>query len=264
MLMSYTKLLKIIIEVYSYVELDYPDETVTVWLKDANVPYLKSKHLVLTVVTSIFLALFFLPFTLLLLLGFRLYKYFGKWHLRKIKPLLDSYYAPYKTRTRYWTGFLLLVRCILYVVFSFNSLGGARKSLLAINITFTALIVIAWLSAKIYKKTITNIIEASVYLNLVALSALLLAQANEKSAVYSLVSVVLVLLIAIAFYHFHIAYTVKSRLWLKILTIIASIARKKPQKAEATEDVSAAKSSHDPHKIITETVIDIREPLLDN
>ena len=54
LLMSYTKILKIIIEVYSSVELDYPDNvTVTVWLKDANVPYLHSKHLFLAVVTSL-------------------------------------------------------------------------------------------------------------------------------------------------------------------------------------------------------------------
>ena len=39
LLMSYAKILKIIIEVYSSVELDYPNRTATVWLKDANVPY---------------------------------------------------------------------------------------------------------------------------------------------------------------------------------------------------------------------------------
>ncbi len=47
LLMSYTKILKIIIEVYSTAEVDYPNKTVSVWLKDANVPYLQSKHLVL-------------------------------------------------------------------------------------------------------------------------------------------------------------------------------------------------------------------------
>lgn len=47
-LMSYTKALKVIIEVYSSVDLDYPgNKTLTVWLKDANVPYLRSWHLLL-------------------------------------------------------------------------------------------------------------------------------------------------------------------------------------------------------------------------
>ncbi len=40
LLVSYTK---VFIEVYSSVDLDYPDnKTMTVWLKDANVPYLQA------------------------------------------------------------------------------------------------------------------------------------------------------------------------------------------------------------------------------
>ena len=65
LLMSYTKILKIIIEVYSYENLDYPDsKTVPVWLKDANMPYLESKHLFLAVVISLVLVFFFFPYTL--------------------------------------------------------------------------------------------------------------------------------------------------------------------------------------------------------
>ena len=141
LLMSYTKILKIIIEVYSSVELEYPDnETVTVWLKDANIPYLESWHLFLTAVISIVLVLLFLPYTVLLLFGYKLYRISGRkcFHLMdRIKPLLDSYYAPYNIHTRYWTGFLLLVRCALYIVFLLNS-STSSKSLLAIVLTFAA------------------------------------------------------------------------------------------------------------------------------
>ena len=58
LLMSYTKVLKITIEVYFSADLN---KTINVWLEDANVPYLKSKHLLLTVITTlvlIFLTLF--------------------------------------------------------------------------------------------------------------------------------------------------------------------------------------------------------------
>ena len=73
-LMSYTKLLKKIIEVYSSVDLEYPGNvTLTVWLKDANVPYLQTRHLALTAVTTLVLIFFFLHYTLLLMLGFKLY-----------------------------------------------------------------------------------------------------------------------------------------------------------------------------------------------
>ena len=65
-----------------------------VWLKDANVPYMQSKHLALTVVTVVVLAFFFLPFTLLLLLGYKLYHFSGRRYihliLRNLKPILDS------------------------------------------------------------------------------------------------------------------------------------------------------------------------------
>ena len=139
LLMSYTKILKIITEVYSYENLDYPDRTVSVWLKDATVPYLVSRHLFLTIVTSSVLVFLFLPYTFLLLLGYKLYRFTGKKHwcwLNRLKPLLDSYYAPYKNHTRFWTGFLLLVRCALYIVFSLSS---ASKSLLAITLTLILL-----------------------------------------------------------------------------------------------------------------------------
>ena len=117
LLMSYTKILKIIIEVFSSVKLEYPSgQRVTVWLKDA---YLQERHLLLTVVTTVVLIFVFVPYTLLLLLSRRLYrlpnrKYF-RW-LVKLKPLLDSYTAPYKQNTSYWTGFLLLF-AVFYILY---------------------------------------------------------------------------------------------------------------------------------------------------
>ena len=54
LLMSYTKLLKVVIEVVSSVRVDYPGgHKEEVWLKDANEPYLELRHLALTVVTSL-------------------------------------------------------------------------------------------------------------------------------------------------------------------------------------------------------------------
>ena len=270
LLMSYTKILKIIIEVYSSVDLDYPgNKTVTVWLKDANVPYLKSKHLLLSVVTSLILVFIFLPYTLLLLLGYKLYHFSGRkqflW-LNRVKPLLDSYYAPYKIPTRYWTGFLLLVRCALYIVFSFNSLGGTTNSFLSINITFTAMVVLAWLSVLIYKNFYNNVIEASVYLNLITLSAAFLAGANSPALVYSLVGMVFATMIGIIVYHFHLLYTAQSAIWMKTkVKLLSCVQAAKDWRRRPRPQVTApaGTSSRDPHRIVTETVIDLREPILE-
>ena len=271
LLMSYAKILKIVIEVYSSVNLDYPrNRTVAVWLKDANVPYLQSKHLLLTVVISLVLIIFFLPYTLLLLVGYKLFRFSGRKYfhwLNMFKPLLDSYYAPYNKHTRYWTGFLLLVRCALYIVFSYNSLGATSKSLLAIIITFTAIVVIAWLSVKIYKRFFVNVIEATVYLNLITLSAVTLAGANSAALVYSLVGIVFVTMIGIMVYHFHILYVVKSAIWLKIKERLSSTFKKTSRPPLNTETVPCAPNnatSHDPRKIVSKTVIELREPLLEN
>ena len=269
LLMSYTKILKIIVEVYSSVHLEYPnDKTVSVWLKDANVPYLQSKHLLLTVVVTLILIFAFLPFTLLLLLGYKTYHFSGRRYnhlLRRLRPLLESYYGPYETHTRYWTGFLLLVRCALYIVFSFNSLGGERKSLLAIVIVFMGVTIAPWLKVKIYKKFIVNVIEASIYLNLVVLSVATLADMNSPALVYSLVGMTLATLIGIMVYHFHICYVTRTAFWQRIETKVKSHFKNKPKETDIV-DLTAGTgfSSHDPTKLVTKTHIDLREPLLDD
>ena len=268
LLMSYAKILKVIIEVYSSVELDYPDnKTVTVWLKDANVPYLKSWHLFLTVATSLILAFLFLPYTIFLLLGHKLYRCFGRRRLQwlnRIKPLLDPYYAPYKTSTRYWTGLLLLVRCALYIVFSFDSFGGVTKSPLAINIAFTTLVVIAWISGRIYKNLYSNFVAASVYLNLIILSTTSLAGINTPEIKYALVGMVFVIMIVIVLYQLHSLYIAKTLMWLRFNTwVLRLVARIKRAEPHGPDNESLIVSSHDQHRIPTQTVMHFREGLLE-
>jgi predicted outer membrane repeat protein len=271
LLLSYTKILKVTIDVFSFVHLDYPrNKTAVVWLKDGNVPYLQSWHLLLAVVTSLVFVLLFLPYTFLLLLGYKLHRFSGRkscrW-LNRLKPLLDSYYAPYKTHTRYWTGFLLLVRCAMYIVFSFNSLGATDKSLFAIIIVCTIIGLASRYanSGKIYKNISTDIIENSTYLNLIVLSAATLAGFNSAALVYTLIGIVYATLMGITLYHFHITYTVKTAIWLKIRTrTVYLVTSWNNRTAPITDHPISTASSHDPHKIISKTVIELREPLLDS
>ena len=223
LLMSYNKILKVIIDVFSSVTLDYPGEVkVTVWLKDGNLSFLHSKHLYLSIFTLFVLVFIFLPYTAFLLLGYFLYrlprmKYYN-WLLIRIKPLLDSHYAPYKVNTRYWTGLLLLVRCVLYIVFSVNSLGGTKYSLLAINIGFATVGSVTWLIKGLYRFFYIDILEVSMYMNLIVLSAAAatLSEANKEIASYVLVGMVFATAVGIVLYHIHLHYLAKSALWLKI------------------------------------------------
>ncbi len=171
LLMSYNKILKVIIEVYSYAESSYPqNKMVNVWLKDGNVPYMESWHLLIAVVTSLILIFLFLPYTILLLFGYKLYYFSDRKYLHwinNLKPLLDSYYAPYKIHTRYWTGFFLLIRCAPYIVILL--FGDEDKSALAITITFVSTGFALGL-IRIYSSLYVNLIELSIYLNLIVLS----------------------------------------------------------------------------------------------
>ena len=47
---------------------------------------------------------------------------------------MDTYHGPFKKEYRYWTGFLLLVRCalVLFLTFAFNALSNVSINLLTI------------------------------------------------------------------------------------------------------------------------------------
>ena len=261
LLMSYNKVLKIMIDVYSFAHLDYPQQnTKLVWLKDANVPFFKSRHLLLTVATSLVLVFIFLPYTLFLLLGYKLYGFSGRKGLRwlnRLKPLLDSYYAPYNTHTRYWTGFLLLVRCVLYSVFS---LGDTHKSLVSINITFTALVCVVWISNKVYISRIANTVEVSVYLNLIVLSAVSSNNIVSAKLFNTLVALVFVTMLGMIIYHFHLLYIAQSAIWTKMKNWMKHIISKPHTNSPQDTEVTSTPVLNVP----STSVIELREPLLDN
>ena len=273
LLVSYTKILRIIIEAYSSVQLEYPhNKFITVWLRDANVPYLQTRHLALTVVISLVLVLFFLPYTLFLLLGHKLYRFSEKKHLHwlnRFKPLLDSYHAPYRIHTRYWTGFLLLARCALSIVFSYNSLGGTDASLLAIVIAFTAIgYAIGFVHrGRIYKNFAVNILEASIYFNLVILSAVTLSRIAAKTSTaftHFLVGVVFAMMLVVIVYHLHVISIAKFPMYKKFkATIFRPWLNPRPTTETVLPAANVGKSSHDQHTIVTKTVINLREPLLE-
>ena len=271
LLMSYNKILKVIIDVFSSVDLEYPDDKkVTVWLKDGNLPYLHSKHLLLSIFTLLVLVFIFLPYTIFLLLGYLLYRLrsrkWYRWLLIRIKPLLDSYYAPYKANTRYWTGSLLIVRCVLYIVFSFNSLSGTTYSLLSINIVFAVVGSMTWLIKGIYRFYYIDVIEVSVYMNLIALSAAagMLPESSKEIASYVLVGIFFATAMGIFTYHIHLTYIAKSALWLKIKSRIPRYWWDKENPAADLNKVVPCKP--EPIKAVTQTHIQVqlREPLLES
>ena len=122
-LLSYTKFLRAIATPLSYTFLEYPDGNERVWMCDGNVEFLIGKHIPLFSFAMCMILLIFLPYAFVL--------FFGQWILAKSKkkafrwinshtfrPILDAYHGPYNIKHRYWTGLLLLLRCVLYIIFT--------------------------------------------------------------------------------------------------------------------------------------------------
>ena len=215
-LLSFAKLQRTIITALSFTFLAYPDGTKTVWLYDSNIEYLHSKHIPLF--TAALLALLFLliPYTLVLFfiqclsrLDWRIFSW-----VKKLKPLFDAYTGPYKDRYRFWTGFLLIIRTILFLIFT---LGNPGLNLAAIGITSTCLA----FSPAVYKKAWLTLLEYSLLLNLSAVSVATFycrdpqSSGNQTAVVYVSVGAALVTFVAILVYHL-CQCTINSRAWKNV------------------------------------------------
>ena len=151
-LLSYSKLLKTIITTLSFTmvwkgladNVSDPLVAYKVWSFDGNVEYLKGQHIALFVVGVLFLLFPFLPYTLILLFGQCIRSMsLKRWGLAWIRgiafiSILDACHAPYKNKHRYWTGLMLLTRCILFLVFATNS---TEKSILTNTFAVTLVVV---------------------------------------------------------------------------------------------------------------------------
>ena len=171
-LLSYTTLLQSVLTIFSSTQLD---ET-TVWLADGNVLYAKGKHISLLIVGFTIMATFIFPFTSVLLLSPWLQ---AKSHWKglrcmiRVKPFIDSYQSPYKDQYRYWPGVHLVMRVVLYVVFTTNQVNDISVNLLACALVVGIYCVMVNLLS-VYKNSFLTIIEIILMTNIVILSASML------------------------------------------------------------------------------------------
>ena len=131
--------------------------------------------------------------------------------VKKLKPLFDAYTGPYNYRYRFWTGFLLIVRTILFLIFTF---GNPDLNLAAISVTSTCLA----FTPTAYKKTWLTLLEYSLLLNLSAVSAATFycrdsqLSGNQAVVVYISVGTALITFVMIMVYHLY-KCTINSRPW---------------------------------------------------
>ena len=143
--LSYSKLLRSVIEILTYSTIHLPSGDMYVWFYDGNVQYLRGKHTVLFVVAMATCTLFLLPYTIALTFfpiieqhseHNRLFNYLHK-KANQIKPMNDAHYAPYKGKWRWWLGARLW---LLVVMYTLNSVYSSDKP--SLLLTIQALMVI--------------------------------------------------------------------------------------------------------------------------
>ena len=214
-LLSYTKILKTIITALHFSEgllgsaNDTSDPLVPyyVWTYDGNIEYLKGKHVALFVVALVFLVFLFLPYTLLLMFGqcIRSIPTQRRCVLRFLNStafvsIMDAYHAPYNNRHRYWTGLMLLIRCVLFLTFSFNN--AFLTNIYITNLVLIGILTIKCCITKVYKNSLVNIFEVCFLLNLVILSATVRSNSANNST-YTNVSISVSFVIFTSILAFH-------------------------------------------------------------
>ena len=220
-LLSYAKLLSVIITALSFAVLDYPDGSrETVWLPDGNVPYFRGKHVVLVLV-ALLIILVGVPYTILLFLWQWLvrapeWKVFKWTRNTKLNAFISVHHAPYNSKYRYWTGLLLLVRVVLYITASIATSysNNPQSSLLVTLILVGGLFFLNGIAGfRVYKNLIVDVLETGLYFNLLAFAVLSLYDfktditediTKQTAIAYTSTIITFILLVGVIIYHVYL------------------------------------------------------------
>ena len=243
-LLSYTKLLRLIITIFSSTTIIYPDHYIKrVWLYDGNVDFLQGRHIPLFIAALLILVCVSLPYSAMLfsIQWFQRFSHMKLFSLvGSLLPLFDAYTGPYKHKHRYWTGLLLFVRVILFLIFSLNTFGDPTINLLSMSICMFSLLTYLSITGGVYKRLLLNFVECSFILNLGVLSAGGLYSVAVGTSItpisLSLVSIAVVLFVGIITYHFILKF---SNVITKLMKKLKSCMKRKKTASSDVHDITA-------------------------
>ena len=216
-LLSYSKLLSLTITALSFAKLDYPDgKQEIVWLLDGNVKYFKGKHIPLVIV-AVLIILIGLPYTLLLFLWQWIvraprWKVFKWTRNTKLNGFITTYHVSHNSKYRYWTGFLLLVRVMLYLTASVTVSTNPQTFPLMSIILIGSLLLF---SLRVYKNSLVNFMNTVLNFNLLSLSAFSqydfkLDQKKQTAVAYTSTIITFILFIGSIIYHIKLLHKKKT------------------------------------------------------
>ena len=269
-LLSYTTLLRVTIVSLSFTTLKYPDGYVQkVWLYDGNVDYLQGKHIALFIAALVVLLFLSIPYTVILVTTQWLQRYTHyallKW-VTKFLPLLEAYTGPHKIKHRYWPGLLLLLRVLLFMVFSLNVVGDPAINLLAITVTVICILTYSAYLGGVYKSWQLDTLEYSFYINLGILSSATLyninSGGNQSQLVFTSTGIAFITFSFIIFYHVYLrlSKTVQGKKFLTWITLKIKFDK------QQQEDILLDNVIIEPQPTLTlptQSIVELHEPLLD-
>ena len=265
-LLSYAKLLRTVILILSSAQIESSDGTVEkVWFYNGEVKYFHDGHIPLVTVAVLLLVLVSTPYTLILVfiqcLQAGTYRRPPLSWVHRLKPLFDSYTAPYKAKHRYWTGLLLLARVALFLCFSINHLGDPTMNLLFSTVMLLCMFMYLAQLGGVYNLWSINILEQSYLLNLCITSAILIyigeSSLYQAAVINSSVGLAFGTLILILIYHMlqiisgNFCPSWLKQKWISCFTIFRKNNKQDSYREDASGTVSARPS------------VELREPLLE-
>ena len=240
---------------------------------DANYVFLQWPHSLLFTAALAVLLAHIVPFTVLLLVSPTLQRYSHHKPLRwvnKLKPLLDAYQGPYNNKVRYWTGLLLLVRCIILAATAFNITGNQALNLFMITIITTTILICTWVKLdKLYKNQFPHLLEVFFIGNLqfFSLAKLFLSSykesnvSAEENLTYCMVgSTVSVFTLIIAYHNYKLCLGTKigKSTHEKLVTSL-----RRPKRKLQTDTIEG-NDWMTPSSSPTTTIVELKEPLLED
>ena len=284
-LLSYSKALKTIISALSGTQVlasdadnvSAPVLPYRVWSYDGSIEYLKGKHVVLFAVALVFLLILFLPYTLLLTFGqcLRSLPLRRRWILRLTRStafvsIMDAYHAPYNRRHRYWTGLMLLTRCVLFLAFATNySSDEILVNSFITSLVISGVLLVKTCSTVVYKNFWMNVLELSFLCNLEILSVTLCylkaASAGDNSMVCkctnSSISIGFIIFIGILAYHAYLQMG-RTRWYISTKQAVLSKLPIRLHPTSSTEDTLQVPKAVSLKTLPSTSLVELREELL--
>ena len=239
-----------------------------VWWYDGNLLYLSGRHIPLFLAALALLSLSLLCSLVLVTiqclqrLNYRVISRI----VGKFKPFIDAYTGAFKDKYRFWPGYLLLIRTILFVSFACTIGDPSINLLVNIIVCSQVLLLSVWSFLGVYKHWPSDVLDSSFFVNLITLSAttayVISSGGNQEVATCISVGSALVTFVGILLYHAY-RQTKSSRAWRKFsLWLQQKRMRQRPMNPVDAEPVGEPVNQIVPQDLVVSFEDRYREPLL--